>query len=277
MNLCDGSYRYRVAFSLAAAFLFASIGLAQNVVEIGDATGVACDTGIRVEVSLTNGVPVESFEFWVEFDDSILVATRVEPASRTAEFQLSWFVQTDDYLWFEGIAPSGEPLAPGEGPIAYLVFNVDCDADVDESTTIRFLVDSCTVLDTLGDPLSNLEFQDGSFTVETGIWSEPYYREILGRPYARGYPNPFRKTTTIGFALPSSGDEDPVMVDIFDSMGRWVTGDELTIKNGRGSFRWYGTDSRGFLVPAGIYICTIRSTEPKASIGSVSTRVILLR
>ncbi len=277
MNLYDRSYRCLVAFSLAAAFLSASIGLAQNVVQIGDATGAACDTGIRIAVSLTNAVPVESFEFWIEFDDSVLVATRVEPAARTTDFDFNGIVDLDNWLWFEGVSPPGEPLAPGEGPIAYLVFNVDCDADVDEYTTIRFIVDSCAVFDTLGNPVADLEFQEGIFTVETGIWTEPYHRELFVQPYARGYPNPFRRTTIIAFALPSSGSEEHVMVDIFDSTGRWITGDELSVQNGRGSFDWQGTDSRGFLVPAGVYICTIRSAESKSSMESVSTRVILLR
>jgi hypothetical protein len=277
MNLDDGSYRYRVAFCVAVVCLLASPTSAQNVAEIGSGTGIACDTGISIAVSLTNEVPVQSFQFWIEFDDSILVATRVEPASRTTDFQFSWFVQTGNYLWFEGDSPPHEPLAPGDGPIAHLVFNVDCDAEVDEFTTIRFLTDSCVVLDTLGNPLSDIDYRNGIFTVETGIWSEPFPPESFVRPHAQGYPNPFRGTTTIGFALPSSGDESPVVVDIFDCTGRWITGDEIAVRCGRGSFQWRGTDSRGLLVPAGVYICTIRSTETKAPLERVSTRLILLR
>jgi hypothetical protein len=186
-------------------------------------------------------------------------------------------MQIGGCLWFEGTAPQGESLAPGEGPIAHIFFNVDCDAHVDDATTISFVSDSCTVLDTLGNPLSELDLRDGLFTVETGIWSEPYDRRRVVDSYVRSFPNPARSSTVISFALPSSLSSSPISLDIFDSMGRWVASYEPPADNGRGQLRWQGIDQRGFPLPAGVYICTVRSPRDEGSAEPVSTRIILLR
>lgn len=76
----------------------------------------------------------------------------------------------------------------------------------------------------------------------------------------QNYPNPFNPTTTIKFNIPSNGVETTrrVVLKIFDILGSEVK----TLVNeqksaGNYTVEWNGTNSSGYLVGSGVYICKI--------------------
>lgn len=251
---------------------------AQNTVYIADGAGSPCDTGVVIPVSLSNTIPVKSFVFKIVFNDRILIATRVESTSRTANFEFSGLVGMFGWLRFEGVAPEGDPLEIGEGTIANLVFNVNCAANLGDSTSISWVPESCSVLDTLGVQLPELQFEDGLFVVTApGVWDESYADKPVAQTVLTNYPNPFIRSTTISFSVPNSRRYSRIYVDIFDPSGRWVVHFPINSEDGTGSFQWHGMDNKGIEVPSGRYIYRLYCVDSKGSVISISHPMILLR
>lgn len=71
-------------------------------------------------------------------------------------------------------------------------------------------------------------------------------------------PNPSRHVTTLQFLLPAAG---VVSADILDVAGRKVRSldSDRELAPGEQSLAWDGRDSRGWIVPAGVYFARIRS------------------
>jgi hypothetical protein len=73
----------------------------------------------------------------------------------------------------------------------------------------------------------------------------------------RVYPNPFADKTRIAFSLQEPGQ---VTVGIYDLSGRNIkTLGEIAGRAGNFHVKWDGTDASGHPVPAGIYVCAVRS------------------
>ena len=75
----------------------------------------------------------------------------------------------------------------------------------------------------------------------------------------QNYPNPFNPSTKINFYLPKDGF---VSISVLDIKGREVA----TILHGKQiagskSVRWTGTDHQGEILPSGIYICLMKTSE----------------
>lgn len=85
---------------------------------------------------------------------------------------------------------------------------------------------------------------------------------------ARAYPNPFRGTTRIRFALE---DAAGVRVDVFDVSGRRIRNlfDDW-VASGSHDIDWDGRSDSGDGLPAGIYFCRIRTDR------ELATRALLL-
>jgi len=86
----------------------------------------------------------------------------------------------------------------------------------------------------------------------------------------RAYPNPFNPSTTIEFAVPTSG---PVRVGVFDIHGKRVaTLVNETMGSGVYRVRWNGKSSTGADAASGVYYAQIQSRG-----GSGSGRLVLIK
>jgi len=107
------------------------------------------------------------------------------------------------------------------------------------------------------------------YTFNTGgpdmssVTDEPGPAASGGLMLARNLPNPFRKGTSIRYALPAGGR---VELDIFDVSGKHVA----TLVDGRraageGVVRWDGRTAEGKRLPGGVYYCRLRSGNQVAA------------
>jgi hypothetical protein len=74
---------------------------------------------------------------------------------------------------------------------------------------------------------------------------------------APGYPNPFRRDTSIGYQLATAG---PLRLEVFDAAGRFVRLlADRDAPAGAGSVNWDGLDEAGRRVAAGTYFCRLQA------------------
>jgi hypothetical protein len=80
---------------------------------------------------------------------------------------------------------------------------------------------------------------------------------------ARSFPNPFRSSASIEFALPSAMR---VRISIFDVNGRLITTlmDDVLLSAGRHQATWAGHDASGVRMPPGSYFCRITADHDHA-------------
>ncbi len=71
----------------------------------------------------------------------------------------------------------------------------------------------------------------------------------------RGYPNPFRPSTTLTFALPSAGHARLVITDVAGRRVRTLVDAELSA--GAHDIPWDGRDDAGQPVPQGMFLCRL--------------------
>jgi hypothetical protein len=83
-------------------------------------------------------------------------------------------------------------------------------------------------------------------------------------------PNPFRSETTIAYALPPGADR--VRLGVFDAGGKQVRSHEDRAGVGSGRWVWDGRDSRGKVLPSGVYFMRLQAGRQ-----IVTRRVVLLR
>jgi len=114
----------------------------------------------------------------------------------------------------------------------------------------------------------------GSFTLPAFADAHDYRIEAIGgsasQPSAnladefmRAYPNPFRASTGLNFALARTGD---VSVDIFDLQGRRVRSLERRgLAAGEHVLVWDGRDASGNLAGSGVYLTRWRAGELSGS------------
>jgi hypothetical protein len=84
------------------------------------------------------------------------------------------------------------------------------------------------------------------------------------------FPNPFRDSSTLSFALSGAGRVEVSVHDVTGALVRRVR--EGRMDGGAGSVVWDGTDERGRDVPAGVYFYRVRTPA-----GMETERVVRLR
>jgi flagellar hook assembly protein FlgD len=84
-------------------------------------------------------------------------------------------------------------------------------------------------------------------------------------------PNPFSTSTIIGYSVPGSGD---VRLEVYDMSGRLVKRleDSESPEAGEYSIEWDGRDASGSLVPDGVYLYRLTTSD-----GSLVRSLVLLR
>jgi len=105
---------------------------------------------------------------------------------------------------------------------------------------------------TVGSDLSDMPFAIVGSTVS----ADPNERPLQFALNAN-HPNPFRATTTMSFALPTS---QHVKFRIYDLQGRAVrTLMDERMAPGRWTLQWDGRDGGGRILPAGLYLYEIEA------------------
>ncbi|RPI00747.1 MAG: hypothetical protein EHM64_16745 [Ignavibacteriae bacterium] len=91
---------------------------------------------------------------------------------------------------------------------------------------------------------------------------------------AQNYPNPFKDTTSIEYGIPSSGgSQSTVTIIVYDLFKNEL---RTLVKNSShpaGTFntKWDGMDSRGIIVPSGLYIIEMKGYTPQSTIIHITT------
>jgi Ca-activated chloride channel family protein len=101
-------------------------------------------------------------------------------------------------------------------------------------------------------------------------WSPTHVEEHVENPdrfvLYQNYPNPFNPVTRIKYTLPAGATAYQVVIKIYDTLGRLVK----VLENGAkapGTYIvvWDGSDTRGELVPSGVYFYTIQAGPYQAT------------
>jgi hypothetical protein len=108
------------------------------------------------------------------------------------------------------------------------------------------------------------------------VWHQTAGADVPGGPGANGLalqtaaPNPFQRSTRIGFALPQRGAVD---LGVFDITGRRVaTLLRGVAEPGQHSATWDGRSSDGSLAPSGVYRCVIQTAAGRQARSLVLSR-----
>lgn len=250
---------------------------------VADFFGMPGDTVVDSVIAV-NPYPLEGFDFRLVYDSTLLTPLVVSPTARTDYF-LTWeptlsgngwlylMAFTDD-LYGGGSRP---PLPAGEGAVAYIVFLVSSDAEIDSVCDIKFE----------SAPHQNNSFvdtsfkwifpslRDGQFTV--GPSGVDDIRDCL-KPNSfslgQNYPNPFNSTTAISYQLSAISNQlSAVTLRVYNIAGQLVkTLIDERQGTGNHSVLWDGRDEKGEMVGSGVYIYRLR-------VGSevLSKKMVLLK
>ena len=110
----------------------------------------------------------------------------------------------------------------------------------------------------------------GTATPSTGV-GEDESGPVPQLALMQASPNPFSSSTIIGYSVPGSGD---VRLEVYDMSGRLVNRleDSESAEAGEYSIEWDGRDASGSLVPDGVYLYRLTTSE-----GSLVRSLVLLR
>ncbi len=198
---------------------------------------------LSIPIQLSNGGNLLSFEMEFEFDPTLLSFEQIEWSDMITHFMMEESTQ-DGRIRIAGAGSTPDGQVGEFGSVSFIVasgINVDSfdvsvnhyrinESEVAESITATF-TRSVLGIDNVAIP--------GSFTLH------------------QNYPNPFNPVTAIRYDLPN---QSFVTISVYDILGRKVK----TLVNGiesagYKSVVWDGTDARGNLVSAGIYVYAIQT------------------
>lgn len=133
-----------------------------------------------------------------------------------------------------------------------------------------------TQVKVLGRKYSIITPYTSMLVLEPGVSPPPDINTAIEdktKPYAaklklfQNYPNPFRGTTTLRYAVPRQSSPCLVTLRIYDARGRMVK--ELVrerVLGGNYVVQWHARDSRGSRMAAGTYVAVLRMGETRKMI-----------
>ena len=163
-----------------------------DTLRIIDSSGAPCDAGVVVPVHLTNSMAVAGISFRIVYDPEILTPALVDSAGTRLgglfevfgynfpEPGVTTFLGLSSYL-----DPEAYSLPAGSGPIAYIIFSIDCFTCPSE-VAIRFEEDPSTpepdnsLSDSLGITFIIPTLIDGVLTVAYSYNHPPVINPIPG-------------------------------------------------------------------------------------------------
>ncbi len=104
-----------------------------------------------------------------------------------------------------------------------------------------------------------LSLQEIASLVTTAVKEENSGRLPTEFALEQNFPNPFNMTTTITFAVPQAAMASPVLLEVFDVLGRAVT----TLVQNQLSGGVYRIQWAAGPLASGVYLCQLRSGETR--------------
>jgi hypothetical protein len=230
---------------------------------------------ITVPLELENTQEMAALDLPLEFSEGVTLQEVVFEGTRSESFDFKYArIDNENHNVVIGMIPMvfGEKpdLAPGEGVIAKMVFQVN------DPTLAKFELKTTTMESPSHAPLFvYTDFSNGRADVK-GV--EPAFEDIvialadvpqaenpidnvLPTEFAlkQNAPNPFNPTTMIGFDLPAPAY---VKLEILNILGQKVkTLVDEQMEAGSHSVEWNGTDNTGSAAASGVYFYRIQAGD----------------
>jgi len=272
---CFTFFNIIVLFFVISACGAYGLGSGDSLI-VADFFGMPGDTVVDSVIAV-NPYPLEGFDFRLVYDSTLLTPLVVSPTARTDYF-LTWVPTLSGNGWLYLMAftddlyggGSRPPLPAGEGAVAYIVFLVSSDAEIDSVCDIKFE----------SAPHQNNSFVDTSFK-----WIFPSLRDgqftvgpsgvdnttdcIMPNSFSlsQNYPNPFNATTAISYQQSAisnqlsadGGRSSAVTLRVYNIAGQLVrTLVDERQGVGNHSVLWDGKNGEGEEVGSGVYIYKLR-------------------
>lgn len=229
--------------------------------------------GQSVEVNIYgyNSKPVDSMNLALQYPSGSLtynsvVFTDTRGESALIQNTIPFEAGTERQLLITLGYDEASPLAPGSGPLATIIFDIDASAQDD-----TVVIDSVTFLNAqslefclteeYGGLIFTPWFTPGYVAIQSSTPVEETDQAMLPADYylAQNYPNPFNPITVISFDLPG---EEHVILEVYNVLGQKVK----TLVNGRmpaGRYRinFDGRGDNNDALASGIYFYRIRAGE----------------
>ncbi len=225
-----------------------------NTIIISQSSGeVGSDSSI-IELSLDNQVPVRAIQFKLHDQPDVLqVVGDLHKTERTSAFQIA-ANEVDGVLSVLAFVMNADSsIAPGNGKILSIHCRVSEQASINQ--TVELLLENVQLLDVNNNPLEH--------TVVNSTFLVTRVKQVDTMPHeydlAQNYPNPFNPSTIIKFAIEKRGE---VSLTIYNLKGQTVRHlVQQTMQPGTFHAEWDGRDDLGRVVPAGIYLYTLKTSE----------------
>ena len=163
------------------------------------------------------------------------------------------------------------PLTPGSGPLARILFNIDIAADegivtIDSVTYFDIQPTEYILTDAEGGQKYTPYFSAGEVTIKWPTDVDDMNDEMLPTEFALGQnvPNPFNPTTRISFELPEAAD---VQLNVFNILGQRVR----TLVNeflpaGKHEVFFDGRGDQNQILASGVYFYRLEAGEFRQSL-----------
>ncbi len=225
-----------------------------NTIIVNQSSGKIGSDSSVVELSLDNQVPVRAIQFNLHDSPDVLqVAGDLHKTERTSAFQIA-ANEVDGALSVLAFAMNADSsIAPGNGKILGIHYRVSDQAGINQ--TVELLLENVQLLDVNNNPLE-FTVVNSTFLVTRIIQFDTSPHEFF---LAQNYPNPFNPSTMMRFGIEK---RDKVSLVIYNLQGQTVRHlVQQTMQPGVFQVEWDGRDNLGRVVPAGIYIYTLKTSE----------------
>ncbi|MCA9728182.1 MAG: hypothetical protein KC729_10895, partial [Candidatus Eisenbacteria bacterium] len=230
------------------------------VPEVLALTGDVGESGV-VSLEIEDAFPAGAFQVTLAFDPAIIQVESVEPGTfleGTGRSVNPLAPQIDNEngtltlgAWSIGDAPGAE----GAGVLADVTFRiVSCPGET------PLAIADAVLTDVSGWPIAIAATVSGTVTTECRVPTSSPEGSLPARfALLPSRPNPFDRSTVIGFSVPASADGAAVDLRIVDASGRSIRHLPHAVAGaGLHEVVWDGRDDGGTAVPSGIYF--VRAT-----------------
>lgn len=233
--------------------------------ELVPITGEIGDTGVFT-VEVEDAQALGAFQATLVFDPAIIHVEAVEPAeflgsTGRSVYTLEPRIDNESGVVTLGAWSLGTTAGPeGSGSLARVTVSLrSCPG----SSAVE--ISRAMVTDTNGWPHSLAGVAGGTVVTECSNPSSSPYPASASLKLLPSRPNPFARTTTIPFVIPTSaGSGVPIELLIVDVSGRTVRRLASGSREpGYHEVTWDGRDDRGIAAPGGVYFCRLRAGETR--------------
>lgn len=225
---------------------------------------------IVVPLELNNSVAMTAMDLPLQFSEGVTLEEVTFEGTRSEGFDFKYAkIDNTENTVVIGLIPTidgEEPdLAPGNGPIANLVFSVDNTLDIDaiDITTIEMEEPNHSLMLIYNEMVDGVPHSMSLTPDFEGVYlaiSDPM-SNILPESFtlAQNAPNPFNPQTRIDYDIPKATN---VRLEVYNVLGQHVnTLVDGFQEAGSKSVIWNGRDNSGASVSSGVYFYRIEAGD----------------